>query len=139
MTVNVGAGGTVNQHPEIQLVGPAVGRRGSNPRPRDYEVAANGRTGPVRSDSSGFERKFGRWCRIGMWDETWDFLNGNRRVRVRFGDPRQQICYRPLAAGVNSTGSDPRPEATCDLASFRGSSRRVSPISLRAQVLQSIT
>jgi len=80
-----------------------------------------------------------RWCRIGMGDETWDFLNGNHRVRVRFGGPRQQICYRSLAAGVNSTGSDPRPEATCDLASFRGSSRCVSPISLRAQVLQSIT
>ena len=28
-----------------------------------------------------------RWCRIGMWDETWDFLTRNRRVRVRVGDP----------------------------------------------------
>jgi len=27
-----------------------------------------------------------RWCRIGVRDETWDFLSGNRRVRVRVGD-----------------------------------------------------
>ena len=29
-----------------------------------------------------------RWCRIGLWDETWDFLSGNRRVRVRVGEPK---------------------------------------------------
>jgi len=49
-------------------------------------VAANGRNGPVRSDSSGFERKLVRWCWIGMWDFPWDFLNGNRRVRVHIGN-----------------------------------------------------
>ena len=30
---------------------------------------------------------FVRWCRIGMWDETWDFRNDDRLVRVRFGEP----------------------------------------------------
>jgi hypothetical protein len=28
-----------------------------------------------------------RWCRFGMWDETWDFLSENRRVRGRVGGP----------------------------------------------------
>jgi hypothetical protein len=27
-----------------------------------------------------------RWCRIGLWDFPWDFLNGNR-VRVRVAGP----------------------------------------------------
>jgi hypothetical protein len=35
---------------------------------------------------------FVRWCRIGMWDFPWDFLNGGgRRVGVHVG-PTQQIC-----------------------------------------------
>jgi hypothetical protein len=33
-----------------------------------------------------------RWCRFGMWDEAWDFLNRNRRVRVRVGGPTEQEC-----------------------------------------------
>ena len=47
------------------------GRWGSNPRPEDYEVAANGRNGPVRSDSSGFERKLVRWRRIRPVASVW--------------------------------------------------------------------
>jgi hypothetical protein len=95
-------------------------------------VAANGRNGPVVSDSSGFERKLVRWCRIRPVVSDWS-------VGLRGPVQNHLICYQPLAAWVNFTGSDPRPEAACDLASFRGSSRCVSPISLMTQVLQSIT
>jgi hypothetical protein len=41
---------------------------------------------------------FVRWCRPGMWDFPWDFLNGNRRVRVHVGGPTQQKCHHSLAA-----------------------------------------
>jgi hypothetical protein len=34
---------------------------------------------------------FVRWCRIGLWDFLWDFLNGNRRVRVHIGGPTSTI------------------------------------------------
>ena len=34
-------------------------------------MAANGRNGPVRSDSSGFERKLVRWCRIRPVVSDW--------------------------------------------------------------------
>jgi hypothetical protein len=42
-------------------------------------VDAFGRNGPVRSDTSGFERKLVRWCRFGMWDATWDSLNNREQ------------------------------------------------------------
>jgi hypothetical protein len=45
-----------------------------------------------------------RWCRFGMWDEAWDFLNRNRRVRVRVGGPTEQECNLALA---------PRPVRFC--------------------------
>jgi hypothetical protein len=34
-------------------------------------VAANGRNGPVASESSGFERKLVRWCRIRPVVSDW--------------------------------------------------------------------
>jgi hypothetical protein len=34
-------------------------------------VAANGRNGPVASESSGFERKLVRWCRIRPVVSEW--------------------------------------------------------------------
>jgi hypothetical protein len=39
-----------------------------------------------------------RWCRIGMWDEWWDFLKGNRRMRVHVGDPTHHVDRLPLTA-----------------------------------------
>ncbi len=32
----------------------------------------------------------------GMWDFPWDFLNGNRRVRVHIGGPTPQKCHLAL-------------------------------------------
>jgi hypothetical protein len=67
-------------------------------------VAANGRNGPVVSDSSGFARKLVRWCRIRPVVSDWSvgfsvgFLNGNR-VTVLVGGPTCTIQWRvtPLA------------------------------------------
>jgi hypothetical protein len=41
---------------------------------------------------------FVRWCRIGLWDFPWDFLNGNRRVGVDVGGPTSQVCNPSLAS-----------------------------------------
>jgi hypothetical protein len=56
-------------------------------------VAANGRNGPVVSDSSGFERKLVRWCRIRPVVSDWSvgfsvgFLTSQQLiVRVQFGE-----------------------------------------------------
>jgi hypothetical protein len=35
-----------------------------------------------------------RWCRIGLWDFSWDFLNDNRRVRVHIRGPTSTIDWR---------------------------------------------
>ncbi len=51
---------------------------------------AIGRICPMTSYLSGFQRKFVRWCRIGMWDFPWDFLDGNS-VRVHMGVPTCSI------------------------------------------------
>ena len=56
-------------------------------------MAANGRNGPVVSDSSGFERKLVRWCRIRPVVSDWSvgfsvgFLTPQQLiVRVQFGE-----------------------------------------------------
>jgi hypothetical protein len=57
-------------------------------------VAANGRNGPVRSDSSGFERKLVRWCRIRAVVSDWYV-----RFSVRFSDWKSSRAgsHRPNA------------------------------------------
>ena len=41
---------------------------------------------------------FVRLGRFRMWNETWDFLKENRRLRDHFGGPMPQICYETLAS-----------------------------------------
>ena len=43
-----------------------------------------------------------RWCRIGLWDFPWDFLNGNR-VRVHVAGPRQ---HSPTGGFKNGLASE---------------------------------
>jgi hypothetical protein len=54
-------------------------------------VAANGRNGPVVSDSSGFERKLVRWCRIRPVVSDWSvgFSVGFSRWESRGGSFRR--------------------------------------------------
>ena len=80
MTVNVGAGGTINQHPEIQLIGPAVDRAGGD-RTRDRGITRWrdsvgivwwGRIHPNLKENLSVGVGLVRWRRFGLWDETWD-------------------------------------------------------------------
>jgi hypothetical protein len=71
---------------------------GSNPRPRDYEVAAFGRYGPVRSDSS--ETLSVLRPVVSVWSGGVGLVCGIKRgisrmiclVRVRFGGPSYTFC-----------------------------------------------
>jgi hypothetical protein len=54
-------------------------------------VAANGRNGPVGSDSSGFARKLVRWCRIRPVVSDWSvgFSVGFSQWESREGSHRR--------------------------------------------------
>jgi hypothetical protein len=65
------------------------------------------RIGPRISEILSGGVGFVRWCRIGLWDFPWDFLKGNRRVRVHIGEPTPPI--RLSACAVNAGLSDAYP------------------------------
>src|ERR1035437_6218621 len=95
------------------------GRWGSNPRPRDYEVGANGRTGPVVSDWSEKVRVLrpvvSVWSEkvrvlrpvVSVWSGGVGLVCGMKRgipeanfvrVQVQFGEPTSIVSnWKPTA------------------------------------------
>ena len=79
-------------------------------------MAANGRNGPVVSDSSGFERKLVRWCRIRPVVSDWSvgfsvgfsrweprgFISEARRNRYAALHWKHDSVWQPILRGCRN-------------------------------------